>query len=156
MRNTRKGGAGEGVLRKARGGEKWEGKDGGGFTRNYANGTNGEGRGGAGFHDAGGGRSGSGRGGAGGQQVRGRAYAEHPGRFVKGLPKAESVPQETWVNKPADLSSDGKECVSWALGASGCGIPVASRFATPCLGLPSQYTSITLPPTNDAAMYLAR
>ena len=41
------------------------------------------------------------------QQVLDRAYAEHPERFVKGPPKAAAVPQEVWINKPANLSSAG-------------------------------------------------
>jgi len=29
-----------------------------------------------------------------------RAYAEHPERFPRGLPKPASLPQEVWINKP--------------------------------------------------------
>ena len=41
------------------------------------------------------------------QAVLDRAYAEHPERFVKGAPRAKSVPPEVWINKPANLSSAG-------------------------------------------------
>lgn len=41
------------------------------------------------------------------QVVLDRAYAEHPERFVKGAPRAKSVPPEVWINKPANLSSVG-------------------------------------------------
>ena len=35
------------------------------------------------------------------------AHATHPERFVTGRPKARPVPQEVWINKPANLSSAG-------------------------------------------------
>lgn len=41
------------------------------------------------------------------QAVLDQAYAEHPERFVKGPPKAKSVPQAVWINKPAGLSPAG-------------------------------------------------
>lgn len=33
-------------------------------------------------------------------EVLARAYAEHPERFVRGLPRPPAPPQEVWINKP--------------------------------------------------------
>jgi putative transposase len=35
------------------------------------------------------------------QAVLDAAYQKHPGRFVKGVPRARGVPEEVWINKPA-------------------------------------------------------
>jgi len=40
------------------------------------------------------------------QQVLERAYASHPNRFVKGPPKAGSLPAEVWINKPEHPKKD--------------------------------------------------
>jgi putative transposase len=40
-------------------------------------------------------------------QTLASAYAAHPERFVKGQPKARSVPRQVWINKPADSESAG-------------------------------------------------
>ena len=38
------------------------------------------------------------------------AYLQHPERFVKGIPKVKTVPQEVWINKP--IKNILTECVS--------------------------------------------
>jgi putative transposase len=41
------------------------------------------------------------------QAVLKRAYAAHPERFVKGLPKPPQVPTEVWINPPRSDEQDG-------------------------------------------------
>ena len=34
------------------------------------------------------------------QEVMARAYAAHPERFVRGMPRPADLPMEVWINKP--------------------------------------------------------
>ena len=37
------------------------------------------------------------------------AYLNHPERFVKGIPKVKTVPQQVWINKPSTISQYGDD-----------------------------------------------
>ena len=40
-------------------------------------------------------------------EVLARAYAAHPERFVRGLPRPAEIPKEVWINKPVVKAEDG-------------------------------------------------
>jgi len=40
-------------------------------------------------------------------EVLARAYAAHPERFVRGMPRPAEIPREVWINKPVVKAQDG-------------------------------------------------
>lgn len=63
--------------------------------------------------------------------VRLRAYGEHPERFINGPPRLEKVPDEVWINKPADdVSDEAMPCIADISQGVGPGLGVKAREAT--------------------------
>jgi putative transposase len=63
--------------------------------------------------------------------VRLAAYEKHPERFINGPPRVEKLPEEVWINKPADdLSAEAMPSIANISQAADPGPGVKAREAT--------------------------